>query len=194
MALMTGRGGTGVQGETSEVYSDLSKLPPLGTKTQDAVGNEYVLVDFGASQPTVGFHYGEFVVYDHTFTATRLTDTSIGYVGVVMAGSAAGTITTTNRYGWVQIYGVHTAAWGSTSITTALTGHPLSVFATSDLGSVGSKGVSTALGGVIFGARAVSAPDSCASTALSTSALAAPFSVQLNYPFITGALNVHGTS
>jgi hypothetical protein len=192
MSVLTGRGGAAIQGETSELFS--SVFIPLGSRGNDANGNEYIFVDFGSSQPTTGFHYGEFVCFDNAYLCTRLSATTIGNVGVVMAGSAAVTITTTLRYGWVMVYGIHTAAWGDTSLTSAITAHPLYAPVTTDLGWVGARGVTTSVASVIYGARACSAPDSCASTALSTSALAAPFTVQLCYPFINGSLNVHGTS
>lgn len=186
MSLMTGRDGTGISGETSEVYSDLSKLPPLGSKAHDANGNEYVLVDFGASQPATGFQYGEFVVFDSAFLATRIGTSGRGWVGVVMAGSAAATITTTNRYGWVQVYGIHTRAWGTSDVTSATL---LYVSATTDLGRLEGLAHTTTTTLAIFGVRSCSAGDTCASTALSMSSLAAPFTAMLNYPFVNGALN-----
>jgi len=192
MALLTMWGGGGVPGETSEVFSDASKIPALGTRCRDHQGNEYVLVDFGASQPTTGFQGGEFVSFDHNYLATRITTTSRGWVGVIMAArGVTGTITTTNRYGWVQVYGINTFAWGSSDITSLTM---LFVPATTDLGYLGSALVATTVMLAIYGVIARTAPDTCASTALSTSALAAPFTVQLNYPFVTGNLMDHGAS
>lgn len=186
MSVLSGRGGAAIAGETSEVWSDASKLPPLGTRGFDASGNEYVLVDFGSSQKATGFFKGEWVVFDQNFLATSLSKTSRGFVGIVMAGTtAAATLTTTNRYGWVQVYGICTFALGTTDLTSAA---PVIVPVTSDLGylELGTTSADTLV--ALYGVAVRSAPDSCASTALGTSALAAPCTVQLNYPFATANL------
>lgn len=182
MSVISGRGGAAIPGETSELFSSI--FLPLGTRATDVNGNEYVFVDFGSSQPATGFHYGEFVVFDHTFKATRISTGLLGWVGVIMAGSAAVTITTTLRYGWVQVYGIHTAAWGTSDVTSLTQLYPVT---TTDLGFLAGLATTTDVA-LITGVRACSAADTCASTALSTSSLAAPFTAQLNYPFISGAV------
>ncbi len=184
MGNITGRAGAAMGGATSELFSDASKIPQLGTRATDDSGNEFILVDFGSSQPATGFHYGEYVSFDQNYLATRITTTSRGWVGVVMAGAGANTITTTLRYGWVQVYGINTFTWGTSDVTSATM---LYVVATTDIGYLQGLATTTDVLG-IFGVRAVSAADSCASTALSTSSLAAPFSAQLTYPFVSGAL------
>ena len=153
--------------------------PPLGTHQTDLSGNEFVLVDFGVNVPANGWQQGEFCTFIlTTYAAARMTASGRGFVGVVMSAN----ITSTLRYGWVQVYGVNTFAWANTSVTTAM---GLTVPVTTDLGTIGAS-ASTDVSVALFGCLAVTDPNSCASTALGTSALAAPCTVILNYPFITG--------
>jgi hypothetical protein len=145
----------------------------------DNSGNVFVLVDFGVNVPTNGWQQGEWCTYSlSTYAALRLSAANRGFVGVVMASG----ITSTLRYGWVQVYGVNAFAWANTSATTAT---PITVPVTTDLGTV-TVSTSADTGVAMFGALVVGDPNSCASTALGTSALAAPCTVILNYPFITG--------
>jgi hypothetical protein len=180
MAVISGRGGAAIPGETSELFS--SVFIPLGTRATDVNGNEYVFVDFGAAPLATGFIYGSWVQFDQNFLATILTTGARGWVGIVMAGSAGQTVSATLRYGWVQIYGVHTGALGSSGVTTA---DGLITIATTDVGYV-DKATSADTNQAIFNALARTAPNTCASTAFGTSALVAPFTAQLNYPFMAG--------
>lgn len=161
-------GSAGSASPTSEVHS--SQAERLGQLAMDGDGNIYMYVDFQESCIA-----GEWVVVNHNYAASQLSSTATGYVGVVV-----GTVSASDRFGWVQVYGVHTSAWGTSGITS---GEALVVAATTDLGHV--AGMTTTVGIAVFGAIARSAPDTCASTALSTSALAAPFTVQLNFPYVS---------
>ena len=174
MALISGPAVAGFDGNTSEV-SDTQKHA-LGRRAFDNDGNEYVYVDFQESCIR-----GEWVVFDHSYAASQLTAASRGFVGVV-----DGTVSASDRYGWVMVRGIHTAAWATSGATTA---DPVVIAATTDLGHV-ATGTSADVSVAVFGAKVCTAPDTCASTALSTSALAAPATVMLNYPFVTGQFAV----
>jgi hypothetical protein len=147
----------------------------LGARAYDTNGNEFVYVDF---QQALGA--GEWVAFDHLYAATRLTAASKGWVGVV-----DGVVSASDRAGWVMVRGVCTFAWCSSGATTA---DPVVIAATTDLGAVGT-GTSADVSVMVFGAHVATAPDTCASTALSTSALAAPATVTLNYPYVNGAFS-----
>lgn len=174
MAELSGQGPILFHGATTVV--DTSAAQKLGLRAYDASGNEYVYVDFQESCIA-----GEWVVFDHNYAASQLTAASRGFVGVV-----TGTVSASDRYGWVQVRGVHTAAWATSGATTA---DPVVIAATTDLGHV-ATGTSADVSVAVFGAKIATAPDTCASTALSTSALAAPATVVLNYPFVTGQFAV----
>jgi hypothetical protein len=171
MAELSAQGPVIHSGATSVV--DSTQAIKFGTRGKDVDGNEYVYVDFQESCIA-----GEWVSFDSTFKATQLTNTSRGWVGVVV-----GTVSASDRFGWVQVYGLHSAAWATSDSSSGL---PAIVAATTDLGTITTDGTSAQTIGV-QGVLVCSSPDTCASTALSTSALAAPATVMLNYPFVTGA-------
>jgi hypothetical protein len=181
MAVISGRGGAAIPGETSELFS--SVFLPLGTRATDVNGNEYIFVDFGAAPSATGFVYGSWVQFDHNFLATILTTTARGWVGIVTSGSAGQTVSATLRYGWVQIYGIHTGALGTSGVTTA---DGLIAVVTTDVGYVDKSTSTETSNFALFNALARTAPNTCASTATGTSALVAPFTAQLNYPFMAG--------
>ena len=147
----------------------------MGFIAHDNAGNQYRYVQFGAAAVN-----GEVVAMDGTWTTSRITTASRGFLGVALATQAA------NAFGWVQVFGVNSFVWADTGVTTA---DPVIVVATTDLGHVGvatSGDVSIA----IFNMKFTTAPDSCASTALGTSATSAPGTAILAYPFVTGAFNI----
>ena len=83
----------------------------VGTKARDADGNEYVFVDFTSNAAPEML-----VAISESFTASTLTTTSKGAIGVVpdfaKLGQSANTPTmpasyqwTSDNAGWVQIYG-----------------------------------------------------------------------------------------
>lgn len=174
MAELSAQGPVVHTGATSVV--DDVQQGKLGRRAYDVDGNELVYVDFQESCIA-----GEWVAFDSSYLATQLTAASRGFVGVVV-----GTVSASDRFGWVMVRGVHTAAWATSGATTV---DPVVVAATTDLGHV-ATGTSADTSILITGAHIASAPDTCASTALSTSALAAPCTVILNYPFISGVFSV----
>jgi hypothetical protein len=174
MAELSGQGPIIHSGATSEV--DSTQKIKLGSRGYDVDGNEVVYVDFQESCIA-----GEWVAIDSGYLATQLTAASRGPVGVVV-----GTVSASDRFGWVMIRGIHTAAWATSGATTV---DPVVVAATTDLGHV-ATGTSADVSILVAGAHIATAPDTCASTALSTSALAAPCTVILQYPFISGAFSV----
>jgi len=147
----------------------------VGTVARDASGNEYRYVQFGVAAIN-----GEVVVMDNTWTTSRLSSTSRGFVGIALATQAA------NAFGWVQVYGVNSFVWADTGVTTA---DPVLAPVTTDLGHLAVQtSADTSIG--IWGLHVATAPDSCASTALGTSALSAPCTVLLTYPLITGSFSI----
>jgi hypothetical protein len=174
MAELAGQGPVANHGATSVV--DTSAYNKLGTRATDVDGNEYVYVDFQESMLP-----GEWAVFNgSTFAASQTAATSLGFVGVVIA-----TVSASDRYGWVQVRGYHAAA----AISSGSSVGPLAVHST-DIGSLVSAAATGLVG--VFGVSIVSAPDTCASTALAlVNAGVAP--VYLNYPFISGAV-VQATS
>jgi hypothetical protein len=174
MAQLSGQGPILHSGATSEV--DTSAIVKLGTRGVDVDGNEYIYVDFQESCIA-----GEWVAISSGYLATQLTAASRGYVGVV-----AGTVSASDRFGWVCVRGVVTNAWATSGATTV---DPVVIAATTDLGHV-ATGTSADVSVLVSGAHVATAPDTCASTALGTSALAAPCTVILNYPFVSGVFAV----
>ena len=160
-------------GNTS--ISDTTQKHTLGFLAADNAGNLYKYVQFGAAAIN-----GEVVAFDGTYITSRLTSTSRGFVGVALATQAA------NAFGWVQVYGVNAFVWADTGVTTA---DPLIAPATTDLGHV-AVATSADTSVAIFNMKFTTAPDSCASTALGTSALSAPGTAVLAFPFITGQFMV----
>jgi hypothetical protein len=175
MAELSAQGPIIHSGATSVV--DSVQQIKLGSRGFDQEGNEYVYVDFQEACIR-----GEWVVFTSAYLASQLTSTSRGFVGVV-----DGTVSASDRFGWVMVRGVHTAAWATSGSSS---GFPVIAAATTDLGTVDTLGTSVDASVAISGVLVASAPDTCASTALSTSALAAPCTVILNYPFITGVVSV----
>lgn len=162
-----------VAGNTGLTESTQSQT--LGILAWDGAGNGYRYVKFAGAYIT-----GEVVYMDNAWLATRLTNTSRGFVGIVMANQTA------NYYGWVQVFGVNTFVWADTGCTTA---DPVIAPATTDLGhlAVNTSG-DTGIG--IDGIHVATDPNSCGSTALGTSALSAPCTITLSFPFITGRFSV----
>jgi hypothetical protein len=175
MAELSGQGPLLQHGATSIV--DTVAGNKLGFRATDTDGNIYVYVDFQEAMLP-----GEWcVINGSTFAASQIAATSLGFIGVVVA-----TVSASDRYGWVQIYGYYaTAAVSSGSSVGPVVLHSTAV------GSLASAPAGT--GGVgVFGVSLVGAPDTCASTGvgLTDSGVSA---VYLNFPFVTGA-NVAASS
>lgn len=168
MAELSAQGPILLHGATSVV--DTTAGNKLGVRATDVDGNEYVYVDFQeACLP------GEWVVFDSAYAASQLVATSRGWVGVVI-----GTVSASDRFGWVQVRGVHTGALVSSGSSVG----PV-VAHTTAIGSLATAPAGT--GGVgVFGVALITAPDTCASTAIAATD-AGVSTVYLNYPFITGA-------
>lgn len=168
MAFLTGPVTAGFDGNTSEV-SDAQK-GYLGMRGFDTAGNEYVYVDFQES-----FVNGEWVSFNGNFQASQLGSSSLGYVGLVQA-----TVSASDRFGWVMVRGASSFALATSGSSG---GFPTVVAATTDLGSIATDGTS-AQSVYISGILITTSPDTCASTALSSSASQGIAAVLLNYPFI----------
>jgi hypothetical protein len=191
MANLVGQGPTAAPFATSETVGTSLADPRLGTRWKDADGNEYVIVDCQQA-----FVAGEWVYIDHNNLATRLTDSGVnGRVGVITAA-----VSGSDTKAYAQIYGLYSGAAGTSAVATSFfLGVPTG---TSDIGVVGKVATSEAVGVVINGAYAVSAPDSGATSAYATSFISAGssvttyigFQVWLNYPYVIGTNFVGATS
>jgi hypothetical protein len=141
---------------------------------RDTDGNEYVYVlhgdVFGADAWCL--------ITPGSFTTARLTSTSRGPVGIVMAQS------TSETYGWVKVYGTHaTAQIGSSSFTSAyfLT-QPAGATTASAL--IATSAAADFASGQVFNAWLSGA----SATTTATSQLATGYlgAVHLNYPSVNG--------
>jgi hypothetical protein len=175
MAELSAQGAVVHHGATTVI--DTAAAQKVGMRASDVDGNLYVYVDFQQALTR-----GEFVAFDSAFLATRLTVTSRGWVGVVV-----GTVSASDRFGWVQVWGTNTFALATSGSSS---GFPAVLVATTDLGAIDTLGTSVDASFAITGILVASSPDTCASTALSSSSVAAPCTVLLNFPFVTGSVSV----
>lgn len=166
---------TAFSGATSVI--DSTQATKLGVRGVDTDGNIYVYVDF--QQALIR---GEFVCLDSSYLATRLTTTSRGWVGVVV-----GTVSASDRFGWVQVYGTNSYALATSGSSS---GFPAILIATTDLGAIDTLGTSVDASIAISGILVTATGDTCGTTALSSSSVVVPSSVMLNFPFITGVNSV----
>lgn len=190
MANLVGRNGTAAPFPSSETIGTSVADPKLGARFADGDGNEYIVVDCQQA-----FVAGEFVFIDSAHAATRLVNGGTnGRVGVIVAA-----VSGSDTKAYAQIYGLYAGAVGTSNVETSeFLGVPTN---TSDIGAVTTVGTSDAGGIVIYGAYAVTAPDS-ASTVPASSFVSAGssatvhigFSVWLNYPYVIGTTYVGGTS
>ena len=109
MAQLVGPGAIAEAGATSVIFT--GSIPPHapGDKARDGEGNEYVFVRF-----TAAVYYGCLVQIDVTHRAAPLLGTANRpfRVGVVCSGTpstVSGDHPAADQFGWVQIYGVHSA-------------------------------------------------------------------------------------
>lgn len=171
MANLTVLGGSvASHGATSDV--DSTQQTVFGSLGIDSDKNLYMYVDFQES-----FIAGEVVVVNHSYAATQITSTSIGWVGIVV-----GTVSASDRFGWVQIYGVHTAALGTSGITS---GSPLVISATSSVGHFDAMTSGVHL--IVHGAWARTAGETATSPVASSDDVGL-ITVQLNFPYVNGQL------
>jgi hypothetical protein len=173
MAELSGPSPTLHTGATSIV--DTTQQGKLGRRALDVDGNEYIYCSFSQA-----LNAGEFVCFDSAYAATRLTNTSRGWVGVV-DGNTSGT-----TYGWVMVRGVHAAAFVSCEATSAK-----QLFAGTGTSDIGAPQASTSdAAAVIEGLRVTGDPDTCASTLIGTSASFGVISAVLNYPWVNGVKDI----
>src|SRR5688500_9708236 len=99
--------GPGIHSGATTVV-DSTQACKFGSRGLDVDGNEYVYVDF--QQALVA---GEFVVINKDYAASRLAAPARGPIGVVI-----GTVSPSDRFGWVMVRGVHTSAWATSGATT----------------------------------------------------------------------------
>ncbi|HUX00276.1 MAG TPA: hypothetical protein VMY35_04785 [Phycisphaerae bacterium] len=160
-------------GATSIV--DSTQHPPLGATGVDTNGYEYLYVDFQAP-----FIAGELVVLDENYLATFLTSTSVGAVGVVM-----GTVSASDRFGWVMVRGQATSVVGTSNIADG--GVIMGAAGTTGAGMAAAYNQASDAGNIIYGAIARSAGTSATSfTVGDGSTQGSTFTMQLHYPFVLG--------
>lgn len=127
----------------------------LGAQYQDESGNIYTYC-LGVASNTAG----SFVVFDEAFATTLLVADEVGPVGISMSAFVA------NEYGWVQVYGVNTAA--KTDTVAADT----SAFIDGTAGRVDDAGVA---GDAVLGCLIMTADTTNVAT------------VFLNHPYVTNS-------
>ena len=133
---------------------DSSAQYALGTRGEDADGNEYIYLT-GVASTVVG----SWVTYDELGITTLLVANAIGPVAVAMAITDS-----TSEFGWYQIYGTAEAALAANCAANVAIG-----FETTS----GYAGDGKAAGDTIYGAVS---RDATTAAAIAT--------VQLNYPFV----------
>lgn len=175
MAHLTGAIG---YDQTSVVHTNTAASPApftLGSRARDNSGNEYIYLDFDAIK-----YAGELVTWDSAFLATDCGATTVGFVGVVMAD-----VSTSDKAGWVQIYGINEFVLAGSALTSGF----LQMGATTDGLSVPINAASTGMGYAIVGMNAVTSA-STATTPLTSatdtngSSAVGVFTARLNYPYI----------
>lgn len=174
MAHLTGPMAYPQPTSVTQAYSSLIQAKiALGTRARDAAGNEFIYLDFDAAKAV-----GEIVTWDTSFLATACGASTTGFIGVV-----CGEASSSDKAGWVQIYGVNTAVLASTSLTSGW----LQVVATTDGYSVpGNTSQSTGLLYRISGMNAATSASSATSPgyASTASSILGVFTAILNYPYV----------
>ena len=157
---------------TSEVRSSNTQV--LGSLHVDESGNVYMWVDFQESMIA-----GEVVVVlgDGNFTASQVTSASKGMIGIVVA-----TVSASDRFGYVQVYGRHANAIMTSEVTSS--GH-LVITATTDEGHF-DEGATSDAQLLVHGAWATGA--STTTTTAPGSATTGLGAVWLNFPYVDGRL------
>lgn len=155
---------------------------PLGSRVVDPNGKEYILCDFTA---TVHSGVTVSISNDGNFTAAPLTTSHQGAVGVVAEATSS-----SDTWGWVQIYGTASAqiASGDSAATSAMVAIAPSSVSSPDAGMNAIARTSTDLA-QIFGMFITGAATTGVTSASSHTGVAVP--VFLNYPYVLGyATNV----
>lgn len=128
----------------------------LGVRYQDANGKEFVYCKGVASNTA-----GSWVKFDEAYLCALLAADAVGPVGISMSAFVA------NEYGWVQVYGVNTAAKTDTIAA------DVALFID---GTAGRADDAVVAGDLILGATSETADTANVAT------------VHLNYPFVTNVL------
>jgi len=177
MAHLTGP--VGYPTQTSETLGTSDPKLALGTRARDASGNEYVYVDFQAAAVV-----GEVFAISSTFTATDVTTSTVGPVGIVVASAV-----TSDSCGWLQIYGSGSALGSSLLIIGAVglgdTSDGISYLLPYSTTLTQVQGIYVTVGS--SGASAVSSADWTSATL--SSQMGGLVTVALNYPFIAGGVS-----
>lgn len=163
---------------------DIPSYALPGTEAWDGAGNKYVCVELTA---TVVPGATVLISKDGNFTASVLTSTGVGSVGVMAEGA------TSDQYAWAQVYGYndHAKLVGGSSLVTSLgeLGGATSV-STPAVGLLGrsSSQRTSAYGeaSIIYGMFPASAASTASTSASSETGLFC--SVWLNYPYIQRAI------
>lgn len=175
MATLTGAIGYPQATSVTVAYSSTAPLKiALGTRARDAAGNEYVYVNFDAAKAV-----GELVTFDTDYLATACGAATVGYVGIV-----CGEASSSDRAGWVQVYGINTNCVANSGLTSGF----LTVAATTDGYSVPAIAgtITTDITYAIVGMNAVTSASTATSPGMSSlaSSILGVFTARLNYPYV----------
>jgi len=183
MANLRGLGGYAAPFPTSETVGTSVADPALGSLWTTAIGDKvFVVVDCQSA-----FVAGEPVYIDEANLATRFIDANAATarVGVITAAVSA-----SDTKAYAQIYGLYAGAAGTSNVASSkVLGAAVAVC---DLAAFAGFNDSDEASVVIFGAYAVNAADSGATSSLyatsfvsasGTSTVQIGFSVWLNYPY-----------
>jgi hypothetical protein len=159
---------------TSETPGTSEPRGTVGDLARDTAGNIYVLVDFQNA-----CNAGEVVVFNAAYEASRPTSTSRGRVGIAVSSPS-----TSDKKGWVMVYGTYSSAWCTSEVTS--TGM-LFIPVTSDAGYVSEK--TTTASNTVFGMWARSAADTATTPGAFSSTALALFTAELNFPYVNAVAN-----
>lgn len=168
MAHLTGA--QAYHSQTSEV--DTTQHIPFGTRARDKNGNEFIYVDF---QEAV--YAGEWVVIGASNIASGMAAASSGPLGVCV-----GTVSASDHFGWVQVYGECDFALATSNVTTAATNRVIIADSTGGVSAIGCTTDTTAVTELqILGVKVLVAPTTATTLASSSADVC---TVHLNYPWI----------
>jgi hypothetical protein len=158
---------------------------PLGTRKVEN-GKEYIMCDFTA---TVHSGVTVSISNDGLFTAAPLTTTHQGAVGVVAEQTSS-----SDTWGWVQIYGTASAqeAGGTSAATSAYVPIVAGSVSSPDAGMAALIGTTSTPQRLIYGMFITGAATTNVTSAASHTGVAVP--VFLNYPYVYQAATDVGLS
>jgi hypothetical protein len=169
---------------TSVVTGSSALLYPLGTRARDMDGNEYMYVDFQTAAAE-----GEVLAISAAYLADNIATATVGRVGIVCA------TTTSDSYGWVQIYGTAVVQLATTDAAVGAVG--LSTGTTDAVSMIQAYTTDTYPVNGMYITALITNSSAFSSVAGSTIAPSTVFegfvTVELNYPFVT-AIPSQGSS